>query len=140
MAEIVLQRADMALISDLTRRVRIPTLIVMTPKRVKERAFVRFMGDTKRTGFRGEGEALTMSCTAHYAPGQHQDLADLQALFQAADDDPDGRILLRSHLATAGDLNLLEAVLITDTQETWAGAGFVDFPFTAEAVAWTPGV
>lgn len=141
MAELEFLRADAALVSDLGgHRVEIPCLTVFTPKAVNEVALVRFEGNQKRTGFRGEGQALTLPMTAHYSALQHPLLAELVDLFELARVDGDGRILFRSHLSDEGPLNFLEAVLITDYQETWGQMGAVDFAFTAESVDWSPAV
>lgn len=141
MPEIDLGRADMALLSNLSgARVVIPRLQVFTPKRVREIVLVRFEGSSKRDAFRGEGIADTFPMTARYMDGEHDLLADLVNLFDQADDDPDGRILLRTHLSGAGPLNALEAIVVTDASQAWTGAGVVDFSWTAEAVAYSPGV
>lgn len=138
MAAVTLERADIAGWWDVAgTRLVIPRLQVLTPSERVETAFVRFEGDEARTGFRGEGRESSFAMTARYLSGEHDQAADLLALFRTAHDEVDGRLLLRTHLGEVAGLNELEAVLVAEWSRAYAGAGVVDVSFTAESVAFS---
>lgn len=133
-----LGRADIALWSNVAgTRLVIPALQVLTPSRRYEQTLVRFEGDVDRTAFRGEGRSRSYQLTARYTQAEHEDLAALLALFDAAHDDVDGRLALRTHVGSAAGLNPLEAVVVSDVSAPWSRGLASDVSFVAETVAYT---
>lgn len=139
MTALVLLRADIALWSDpVASRVILDRLQVLQPPETFEQVFVRFEGDERSTGWRGEGTDATFQMTARFISGEHQAAADLLALFRTAHrTDPDGRLLLRTHVGEVAGLNHMEAVLVPTFTPAPARAGVTDISFTAQAVNFT---
>lgn len=138
MAGVVLERADLALWSDVAgTRVVIPRLQVLTPSRRYEQVLVRFEGDTDRTAFRGEGRFRSYQMTARFVEAEHSTLVALLDLFDAAHDDVDGRLLLRTHVGVVSGLNPVEAVVVSEVSSPWSRGLVGDVSFTAETVAYT---
>jgi hypothetical protein len=139
MAGVTLAHADIALWSDVAgTRLVIPRLQVLAPAEVLEQAYIRFEGDERKTGFRGEGKDLVLSMTARYLSTEHADAAALVELFRYAHDtDPDGRLQLRTHAGLVAGLNDLEAVMVASFGRPIVRGLNVDVAFTAQAVQYT---
>lgn len=139
MATVTLTRADIALLSDLGgSRLTLNSLQVLVPSESVEQVFVRFEGDRRATGWRGEGETLEYQMTARFVRGEHADAATLIEMFRTAHrDDSDGRLLLRLHVGEVGGLNDVEAVMVPSWSAPWQRGGVVDVSFTARAVDWS---
>jgi hypothetical protein len=137
-SHVELERADFALVSDLEgTRVVVERLQVLISAKQYRRVTVQFEGDDAETGFRGQGRRGTFQMTARFLTGEHQALADLVDLFDLVDDDPDGRILFRTHLGEVDGLNDVEAILVSDVSKQPVGDGTIDVSFNATAVRFT---
>lgn len=138
MAGVLLERAELALWSDVAAtRLLLPRVQVLTPSRRFEMALVRFEGDTDRTAFRGEGRSRSYQMTARFLEGEHSTLVALLDLFDAAHDDLDGRLLLRTHVGVVPGLNPVEAVVVSEVSAPWQRGLAADVSFTAETVTYT---
>lgn len=134
MVAVKLEKSDLALFSDLTRRVTIPALLSVTPTRTYEGATVRFLGDTYGTPFRGEGRARTYALSCRFASYQQQALADLLALIDDAATLPDSRLFLRTHFGQTGGIDDAMAVTVLSVTPTPQAGLYVDVTLTCEAV------
>ena len=136
---VVLDNADIGLWGDFqATRIVIPHLQVLSPSESFEQTYIRFEGDQRKTGFRGEGDDAVFQMTARYATGEHADAAELVELFRTAHlDDADGRLMLRTHVGEVGGLNDLEAVMVPTFTRPFAAGRYLDVSFTAQAVAYT---
>jgi len=136
---VVLVRADIALWSDpASSRVQLDRLQVLSPADAFETVFQRFEGYDDDSGFRGEGQNRVYQMTARFVSGEHDAAAALVALFRTAHrDDPDGRLLLRTHAGEVAGLNDIEAVLVSGFTRAPALAGVVDVSWTAQTVVYT---
>jgi hypothetical protein len=136
MAMIRLGRADLSLLSDpLDTLVQIPSLTALSPSFDRDRAFVRFLGDTFPTGFHGEGRDHRYQLSCRYARKNHAGLRALRLLLdEIAPAAVDQRLLLRTHAALAAGLDAAVAVELTGpVSEQWS-APVVDVSFTVQVV------
>lgn len=139
--EVELARADMALLSNPgPTRVVIPRMQVLTPETTFGETVVRFDGFRRGQSFRDDGVDDTWQCTARYMADEHALMAALISLFKARFVDPDGRILFRTHMGEIGDLNDVEAVVVSKVSTSWQGGQIADVSFQAQAVDWVAGL
>lgn len=140
MASVELGRADLALFSDPgSSRVVIPTLLAMSQRRSRARAFVTFEGDEYPTTFHGTSRSRTFDLTCRYSSTQHdQMLALINLVDEVSPAAGDTRLLLRTHIGLASGLNPSVAVEVTsDITEAPIGAGNIDLTFSVQVVAHT---
>lgn len=138
MPAIELTQADIALFADPdTTRVILPRVTALQRTRTFDQAFVRFEGDQHPTPFRGEGRPRTIPVTCRFLDSEHATAAALIALFEAAQDAPDPRILIRVPVGLVADLNAIEVVTVSEVTETLVDGRAIDVAFTANTVAYT---
>lgn len=142
MTQVVLGRADLALLSDLAgSRVVIPRLTAMPVTRGRERMFVRFVGDEYPTAFRGEGRQSSYALTCRYARKRHAELLALRTfLHTTVPAAMDPRMLLRTHYALVAGLDEAVAVEVDGPVTETISAAMVDVTFTVQVVQYTPAV
>lgn len=138
MPAIELDLADIALFSDPDgTRVQLPRLTGLSRSRNFDQALVRFEGDEHPTPFRGEGRPRSMPLAVRFLDTEHATAAALIALFEAAQDAPDPRLLLRVPVGLVEALNAIEVVTVADVSEVVVDGRAIDVTFTANTVAYT---
>lgn len=137
MASVKLGRAELSLLADRTGTsvVSIPHLVAAPYSIDRDRAFVRFAGDTYPTGFHGEGRALSFALSCLYPRALQSELRALQVLLdEVAPASPDQRLLLRTHFALAVGLNVSVAVELDGPLQITPSASTSDAAFTVRVV------
>lgn len=133
----ILASADIALFSDLTRRVALPRVSAAQPRITYPGVGVRFSGDTRMTAFRGEGAGQEWPLTVRYGPYEQQLLVDVLKLFADAAVAPDTRLFLRTNYGVVAGLDAALAVVVFDIQPGPQFGRHHDLAFTAQAVEYT---
>lgn len=137
MAGVVLRNPDLALLSDpVARRVVVPHVTAAPWEQQWTGALVTFEGDSLPTAFRGTSGTRSWQLTCTYAAAEQGQVTDLLALLRDAADDPDGRLLLRTHIGAAGGLDDTTAVVVQGVTVTPLAGRVTTVTFTAHAVQW----
>lgn len=137
MALVVLTTTDFALLVDpVNTRVRVPHLTAAPLSERWNGTAVAFAGDTLPTGFVGEGGTATRSLTCLYGGTEQNDLAALIRLFRTAREQPDPRLLFRTHIGQVGDLDPVMAVLCLGYDLTPQAGQIQTLTVQVQAVQW----
>lgn len=112
MVAVTLDRADIYLYADPSRRVVINRLREATPTIHVEETAVHLEGYTAPVTFRGERFSRDWDLVAMFASTEHQDAADLEELFADAYQAADGRLVLRTHLGLVAGLDPINVVRV----------------------------
>lgn len=140
MASVDLGRADLALFSDPgSTRVIIPTLLAMSQRRSRAKAFVTFEGDEYPTAFHGTARSRAFDLTCRFSSEEHATmLALIDLVDEVSPSAGDTRLLLRTHIGLAPGLNPSVAVELTsEVTEAPLGAGNVDVSFSVQVVQFS---
>lgn len=138
MPALTLAYTDIGLFTDFeATRVEIRRLQSHAPTRGYAQAFTQFEGDTFPTPFTGTSKSRIHELGAKYLSGEHDQMADLIALFEAAHDAADSRLLLRPNSTEAADLNAVDVVVVNNVRIVEFDWHAWIVQFTAAAVAFS---
>lgn len=132
---------DLALFTDVeATRIAIPHLVVQDRSKRLAGAVVQFEGDTAPTPFTGEAVPRTYELTARYVYSEHEDMAALVALLDAAHAASDSRLMLRTNARLVEALNRIEVGVAFEYAERHIGGQAWDVGFSFATVNYTVAV
>lgn len=134
-AGVQLPKADLGLLSDLEGwRATIPALIAATPAVDFASTLVTFEGDRYPTALFGTSESDTWQIVGRYGPPDAVELQAALDLFRHAAQQPDPRLLLRTHYGLADGLDEAVPVVVQGYRPNPGRGRYVDLTFTAVRV------
>ena len=141
MAVVYLNRAILSLFADPSVQCVIPHLMALPSTAGRDKVFIRFVGDSYPTVFRGQGRSATYALTCRYGPDNSADLLALLVLLNETSPSlSDSRLLLRTHIGLTSGLDVAVAVEVEGdvSRNPLAEApGSVDVTFTVRVVEHT---